>query len=72
MTRRRRTSRWNWRLRVLESAPAPRTTVQNPLRWPGSATLARRLSEPGAVERSEIERERADFVQQAAIAKALR
>jgi hypothetical protein len=28
-------------LRVLESAPAPRTTVQSPLRWTGPATWKR-------------------------------
>ncbi len=59
-------------LRLLESAPAARTTVQSPLRWSESAdwkldycNIARLLPE-------EITRRRADFDKQKAVAKEIR
>ena len=59
-------------LRVLESAPAPRTTVQSPLRWPGSARWRDDYLDVTRLSPADIERERAGFEQQAAIARTLR
>jgi hypothetical protein len=59
-------------LRVLEAAPAPRTTVQSSLRWPGSAGWRDDYLDFTRLSKAEIERERAAFAQQAATAKALR
>jgi hypothetical protein len=59
-------------LRVLEGAPAARTTVQSPLRWPVDPRWRDDYLNTERLTRAAIERERAEFMQQAAIAKALR
>jgi D-proline reductase (dithiol) PrdB len=46
-------------LRVLESAPGPRTTVQNPLKWPGPATWHIDYLNLDALSPEEIARRRA-------------
>jgi D-proline reductase (dithiol) PrdB len=59
-------------LRLLEAAPAARTTVQNPLRWPGDACWRDDYLNVANLTPDGIERERAEFMQQGAIARALR
>jgi len=59
-------------LRMLEAAPAARTTVQSPLRWPGDPAWRDDYLNTASLTPAEIERERADFMRQAAIAKSLR
>ena len=59
-------------LRVLETAPAPRTTVQSPLRW--SADPSWKLDFSNIARRSpeEIARRRAEFDQQKEVARTIR
>jgi hypothetical protein len=59
-------------LRVLESAPAPRTTVQSPLRWSGSADWKRDYSNIERLSAEEIERRRAAFDKSKAQAKKVK
>src|SRR3954447_19473137 len=48
-------------LRVLETAPAPRTTVQSPLRWSASAEWKLDYSNAERLTTEEIQRRRAEF-----------
>jgi hypothetical protein len=59
-------------LRVLESAPAPRTTVQSPLRWSTDAAWKLDYSNIERAPPEEIRRRREEFDRQKAIAKTLR
>jgi len=59
-------------LRVLESAPAPRTTVQSPLRWSEDPAWKRDFSNIALLSRDEIARRRAEFDRQKEIAKTIR
>jgi len=59
-------------LRLLEAAPAARTTVQNPLRWPGDACWRDDYLNVANLTPDGIGRERAEFMRQGAIARALR
>lgn len=47
-------------LQLLESAPAPRTTVQSPLRWPGSAGWKRDYANAALIGPDELARLRAE------------
>jgi hypothetical protein len=59
-------------LRVLESAPGPRTTVQNPLRWPGPVSWRDDYLNLAALSPEEVARQRAanDRIKQ--VAQAVR
>jgi len=59
-------------LRVLERAPAPRTTVQSPLRWSESADWKLDYCNVERLSRGEIDRRRAEFDAAKAQAKRLR
>ena len=59
-------------LRLLESAPAPRTTVQNPLRWTVDAAWKRDYSNIAQLSPDEIARRRAEFDHTKDVAKATR
>ncbi|HYM72123.1 MAG TPA: hypothetical protein VET89_04010 [Stellaceae bacterium] len=59
-------------LRVLESAPAPRTTVQSPLIWSASPDWKLDFSNVARLSSEEIARRRAEFDRQKEIAKAIR
>ena len=59
-------------LRVLESAPAPRTTVQSPLRWSADPAWKLDYSNIARLSPEEIARRRAEFDRQKAIAKRVR
>jgi hypothetical protein len=59
-------------LRVLESAPAPRTTVQSPLRWSTDPAWKRDFSNIALLSPQEIARRRAEFDRQKEIAKTIR
>jgi D-proline reductase (dithiol) PrdB len=59
-------------LDVLEFAPAPRTTVQSPLRWSDSAHWKLDYSNVAMLSADEIERRRREFDANKAIAKAKR
>jgi hypothetical protein len=59
-------------LRVLESAPAPRTTVQSPLRWNDDPSWKFDYSNIERLSPEEIQRRRQEFDRQKAIAKTLR
>jgi D-proline reductase (dithiol) PrdB len=59
-------------LRVLESAPAPRTTVQSPLRWSAEAAWKLDFSNIARLSPEEIARRRAEFDRQKEIAKTIR
>lgn len=59
-------------LRVLESAPGPRTTMQSPLRWSESAEWKLDYSNVDRVSPEEVARLRAEFDQSKAAAKAIR
>ena len=59
-------------LRVLESAPGPRTTVQNPLIWSASADWKLDFSNVAVMSAEEIARRRAEFDRQKEIAKGIR
>jgi D-proline reductase (dithiol) PrdB len=59
-------------LKVLERAPAPRTTVQNPLRWPAPASWHVDFMNVDALSADEIARRRAENDQVKATAQAVR
>jgi D-proline reductase (dithiol) PrdB len=59
-------------LRVLESAPAARTTVQSPQRWSASAEWKLDYSNPARVSPEELARRRAEFDAAKAAAKLVR
>jgi len=59
-------------LRVLETAPGPRTTVQNPLRWSDNPDWKLDFSNVAVLSADEIARRRAEFDRQKEIAKSIR
>ena len=59
-------------LRVLETAPAPRTTVQSPLRWNDNPDWKLDYSNIDRLSPEEIARRRAEFDRQKEIAKTVR
>ena len=59
-------------LRMLESAPGPRTTTQNPQRWPGPASWRDDYLNLAALSPDEIARQRAANDQAKQVAQALR
>jgi hypothetical protein len=59
-------------LRVLETAPGPRTTVQSPLIWSASPDWKLDFSNVAALSAEEIARRRAEFDRQKEIAKGIR
>lgn len=59
-------------LRTLESAVAPRTTVQSPLRWSESAEWKLDYANPQRATADELERARREMDEGKAVAKALR
>lgn len=59
-------------LRVLESAPAPRTTVQSPLRWSEDPAWKLDFSNIARLSPEEIARRRAEFDRQKEIARTIR
>lgn len=59
-------------LRVLEAAPAPRTTVQSPLRWSADPAWKLDFSNIALMSPEEITRRRAEFDRQKEIAKTIR
>ncbi|MDP3747679.1 MAG: glycine/sarcosine/betaine reductase selenoprotein B family protein [Phenylobacterium sp.] len=59
-------------LRTLETAPAPRTTIQNPLRWPGPATWRVGFMNVAALSAEEIAKRRAENDQVKQVAQAVR
>jgi hypothetical protein len=59
-------------LQVLERAPAPRTTVQSPLRWAADPSWKLDFSNIERLSPEEITRRRAEFDRQKEIAKTVR
>ena len=59
-------------LRLLEAAPAPRTTVQSPLRWSADPAWKLDFSNIARLSPEEIARRRAEFDRQKEIAKTIR
>jgi hypothetical protein len=59
-------------LRVLGTAPAPRTTVQSPLRWSDNPDWKLDFSNIARLSPEEIARRRAEFDRQKEIAKTIR
>jgi hypothetical protein len=59
-------------LRVLETAPAPRTTVQSPLRWSADPAWKLDFSNIARLSPEEVARRRAEFDRQKEIAKKVR
>ena len=59
-------------LRVLETAPAPRTTVQSPLRWSADPSWKLDFSNIARLSPEEIARRRAEFDRQKEIARGNR
>jgi D-proline reductase (dithiol) PrdB len=59
-------------LRLLETAPASRTTVQSPLRWSPDPTWKLDYSNIARLSAEEIARRRAEFDRQKEIAKTVR
>jgi hypothetical protein len=59
-------------LRVLETAPVPRTTVQSPLRWSDDPDWKLDFSNIARLSPEEIARRRAEFDRQKEIAKKIR
>jgi hypothetical protein len=59
-------------LRVVEGAPAPRTTVQSPLRWSSDAAWKLDYSNIDRLSPEEIRRRRDEFDRQKEIAKTIR
>jgi D-proline reductase (dithiol) PrdB len=59
-------------LRVLESAPAARTTVQSPLRWSADPSWKLDYSNIDRLSPAEIQRRREEFDRQKEIAKTIR
>lgn len=58
-------------LRVLECAPAPRTTVQSPLRWSVDATWKRDYNNIENLSADELARRRREFDAQKSVAKTI-
>src|SRR5712691_25823 len=59
-------------LRVLETAPAPRTTVQSPLRWSADPVWKLDYSNIALMSPEELARRRAEFDRQKEVAKTIR
>ena len=59
-------------LRVLETAPAPRTTVQSPLRWSDDPSWKLDYSNIDRLSPEEIRRRRAEFDRQNDVARTIR
>ena len=59
-------------LRVLEATPAPRTTVQSPLRWSEDSSWKLDYSNIDRLSAEEIQRRRQEFDRQREIAKTVR
>ena len=59
-------------LRVLETAPGPRTTMQSPLRWSEDASWKLDYLNLERIPPEELERRRREFDEQKAIARTLR
>jgi D-proline reductase (dithiol) PrdB len=59
-------------MRLLESAPAPRTTVQSPLRWSADPDWKLDFSNIARLSPEEIARRRSEFDRQKEIAKTIR
>jgi glycine/betaine/sarcosine/D-proline reductase family selenoprotein B len=59
-------------LRVLESAPGPRTTVQNPQRWNEDGLWKEDYYNLEQIGAAELERRRAEFARQKEIARGIR
>jgi hypothetical protein len=59
-------------LRVLETAPAARTTVQNPLPWSASPDWKLDYQNVAQMSAEEIARRRAEFDKQKEVAKNIR
>ena len=59
-------------LRLLESAPAPQTTVQSPLRWSADASWKRDYNNIAQMSSEELARRRAEFDRQKEIARTVR
>ena len=59
-------------LRLLAAAPAPRTTVQSPLRWGADASWKLDFSNIARLSPEEVARRRAEFDRQKDIAKTVR
>ena len=59
-------------LRVLETAPGPRTTVQNPLRWRDNPDWKLDYSNIARLSPEEIARRRAEFDRNKELARAIR
>ena len=59
-------------LRVLETAPASRTTVQSPLRWSEDPAWKLDYSNIARLSAEEVARRRAEFDRQKEIAKTIR
>jgi hypothetical protein len=59
-------------LRVLDAAPAPRTTVQSPLRWSSDPSWKLDYSNIERLSPVEIQRRRDEFDRQKEIAKTIR
>jgi hypothetical protein len=59
-------------LRLLEAAPAPRTTVQSALRWGGDPAWKLDYSNIDRLSAEEIQRRRHEFDRQKEIAKTIR
>src|SRR3569832_532250 len=59
-------------LRVLESAPSARTTVQSPLRWSADASWKRDYNNIATLSAEELARRRREFAAQKEVARTLR
>ncbi|HUC71524.1 MAG TPA: hypothetical protein VMS01_10060, partial [Stellaceae bacterium] len=59
-------------LRILETAPAARTTVQSPVRWTGDARWKLDYSNIDRLPAEEVRRRRAEFDRQKEIARTIR
>jgi len=59
-------------LRVLETAPGPRTTMQSPLRWSDDASWKLDFSNIDRLSPEELAHRRAEFDRQKEIAKGIR
>jgi hypothetical protein len=59
-------------LKVLETAPGPRTTVQSPLRWSDDPEWKLDISNVDRLSKEEIERRRREFAANKEIAKERR
>ena len=59
-------------LRVLESAPGPRTTMQSPLRWSADASWKLDFLNIERMPPEELARRRREFDEQKAVARTLR